>query len=101
MGVAVTDRFQIIFDTVSDSRKHQNLLRDTRIAATLSGPGEQTLQVEGGAIQSALRQCPMRSIGKRTIRHGQTDENVGAGQKSPIGALSRIGLVIQTMSEGR
>ena len=49
VGVAVTDGFQIIFDTVSDSRKHQNLQRDTRIAATLSGPGEQTLQLEGRA----------------------------------------------------
>jgi general stress protein 26 len=49
VGVAVTDGFQIIFDTISDSRKHQNLQRDTRIAATLSGPGEQTLQVEGRA----------------------------------------------------
>ena len=49
VGVGVTDSFQIIFDTASDSRKHQNLQRDTRIAATFSGPGEQTLQVEGRA----------------------------------------------------
>src|SRR5262249_38744515 len=49
VGVAVTDGFHIIFDTVSDSRKHQNLQRDTRIAATFTGPGEQTLQVEGRA----------------------------------------------------
>src|SRR5262249_4651235 len=40
---------QMIFDTVSDSEKHQKLQRDTRIAATLSGPGEQTLQLEGRA----------------------------------------------------
>src|SRR5262245_20928431 len=51
VGVAVTDDFHIIFDTVSDSRKHQNLQRDTRIAATFTGPGEQTLQVEGRACR--------------------------------------------------
>jgi len=28
VGVAVTDTFQIIFDTVSTSRKHANLVRD-------------------------------------------------------------------------
>lgn len=49
VGVAVTDGFQIIFDTTSDSRKHQNLQRDARIAVTFAGPGEQTLQVEGRA----------------------------------------------------
>ena len=49
VGVAVTDDLQIVFDTVSDSRKHENLLRDPRISATFSGPGEQTLQYEGRA----------------------------------------------------
>src|SRR5205085_5592997 len=47
VGVMTTDDFQIVFDTVSDSRKHENLLRDPRIAVTFSGPGEQTLQYEG------------------------------------------------------
>src|SRR5215831_6846121 len=72
VGVAVTDRFQIIFDTVSDSRKHQNLLRDTRIAATLSGPGEQTLQVEGraypvsaAAVSDALYRQAYLALGRR------------------------------------
>lgn len=49
VGVAITDDLQIVFDTVSDSRKHANLARDPRAAVTISGPGEQTLQVEGRA----------------------------------------------------
>jgi pyridoxine/pyridoxamine 5'-phosphate oxidase len=61
VGVGVTDGFQIIFNTASDSRKHQNLQRDTRIAATFSGPGEQTLQVEGRAKPVASRNSPMRA----------------------------------------
>jgi|SRR5215469_15557700 len=47
VGIAVTDGFQIIFDTVDTSRKHANLARDPRAAVTFSGPGEQTLQFEG------------------------------------------------------
>ena len=54
VGVATTDDFQIIFDTVSTSRKHGNLLRDVRIAVTFSGPSEQTLQYEGRAISVSV-----------------------------------------------
>lgn len=49
VGIAVTDDFEIVFDTVSDSRKHRNLLRNGRIAVTFSGPAEQTAQYEGEA----------------------------------------------------
>jgi pyridoxine/pyridoxamine 5'-phosphate oxidase len=47
VGVAVTDDFELVFDTISASRKHANLLRDPRVAAVFTGPGEQTLQFEG------------------------------------------------------
>ena len=51
VGVATTDKFEIIFDTVSTSRKHANLLRDPRIAVTYAAaPAEQTLQYEGVAF---------------------------------------------------
>jgi len=49
VGVGVADTFDIIFDTVSSSRKHANLLADPRAAVTFSGPGERTLQFEGVA----------------------------------------------------
>ena len=47
VGVGVTDDLEVIFDTVSTSRKHANLQADPRAAVTFSGPGEQTLQFEG------------------------------------------------------
>jgi general stress protein 26 len=50
MGVATTDELEVVFDTLSTSRKHANLTRDKRIAITFSGPDEQTLQLEGIAL---------------------------------------------------
>lgn len=50
VGVAVSDDLGIVFDTVTTSRKHANLLRDARASVTFSGPGEQTLQYEGAAL---------------------------------------------------
>jgi hypothetical protein len=44
----------VIFDTVTDSRKHCNLLRNSRAAIVFSGPGEQTLQFEGIARPMAI-----------------------------------------------
>jgi PPOX class probable F420-dependent enzyme len=65
VGVGVTHALQVVFDTVSTSRKHANLQRDPRIAVTFSGPAEQTLQYEGvafpvsvaGAEDQAYRQA--------------------------------------------
>jgi hypothetical protein len=50
VGVATTDSLELVFDTISSSRKHENLSRDCRIAVTFSGPHEQTLQLEGVAL---------------------------------------------------
>ena len=49
VGVGCTDDLHVVFDTVTTSRKHANLLRDKRIAITFSGPDEKTLQLEGVA----------------------------------------------------
>jgi len=49
VGIGVTDDLKIVFDTVSDSRKHRNLLSDPRISVVVAGPDEQTLQYEGVA----------------------------------------------------
>ena len=54
VGVAVTDDFEIIFDTVRDSRKHRNLEINSRASVTFSGPDEQTLQFEGIAHAVSL-----------------------------------------------
>lgn len=53
VSIASTDALEIVFDTLSSSRKHANLQRDHRIAATFSGPDEQTLQIEGIALPVA------------------------------------------------
>jgi pyridoxine/pyridoxamine 5'-phosphate oxidase len=47
VGIAVSLRFEVIFDTVVDSRKHSNLLRDPRASLVFTGPSEKTLQLEG------------------------------------------------------
>jgi len=37
IGYAVTDRFEIVFDTLDSSRKGQNLRRNNRIALVIGG----------------------------------------------------------------
>jgi hypothetical protein len=46
VGYAVSDRLELIFDTLASTRKAQNLRRDARIAIVV-WEGEQTLQLEG------------------------------------------------------
>jgi hypothetical protein len=50
VGYAVTDRFELVFDTLSSSRKGQNLRRNNRIALVIGGVvdgEERTVQYEG------------------------------------------------------
>ena len=50
VGIAVTDRFEVVFDTLGSSRKAQNLRRNPAIALVIGGllPGEErTVQYEG------------------------------------------------------
>lgn len=54
VGVAMTPRHEVIFDTVTDSRKHRNLVRDGRASIVFGGPGEKTLQLEGTARALAV-----------------------------------------------
>lgn len=52
VGVAVTDAFEIVFDTLEDSRKAVNLARDPRVAFVLGSVAPDaswSLQVEGVA----------------------------------------------------
>ncbi len=51
VGVAVTNEFEVVFDTVTTSRKHANIRSDPRVSVTWSGPGEQTVQYEGRAAE--------------------------------------------------
>ncbi|MEO8702243.1 MAG: pyridoxamine 5'-phosphate oxidase family protein [Kofleriaceae bacterium] len=62
VGVAVSDALELIFDTVTTSRKHANLRRDGR-CALVWWRGEVTVQLEGvadeptGSELEPLRAC--------------------------------------------
>jgi general stress protein 26 len=50
VGIVVTDRFELFFDTVNTTRKMQNLRRNPKIAFViggLTGGDERTVQYEG------------------------------------------------------
>jgi general stress protein 26 len=47
VGIATSDRLEIIFDTVSSSRKYRNLSRDPRVALVVGWDAEMTVQIEG------------------------------------------------------
>ena len=48
IGIAVTEELDIIFDTLSTSRKYANLLADPRVALVV-WDGAETVQYEGAA----------------------------------------------------
>lgn len=45
--VAVTDRWELLFNTVTQSRKHQNLVMNPRVAFVIGWEHERTVQYEG------------------------------------------------------
>ena len=47
IGVAVTEELELVFDTLSDSRKAANLRRTPRISLVLGWDDGQTAQIEG------------------------------------------------------
>lgn len=49
VGFAVSDELEIVFDTVTTSRKHANLRRDPRCALVIGWADEITVQLEGVA----------------------------------------------------
>ncbi len=63
VGFAVSDALEIAFDTVTTSRKYQNLVADPRIALVIGWDDEVTAQIEGlvdfpiGAELQRIREC--------------------------------------------
>ncbi|GKQ55996.1 pyridoxamine 5'-phosphate oxidase family protein [Bradyrhizobium sp. Ce-3] len=49
VGIAVSDDIEIIFDTLTTSRKYQNLSADPHAALVVGWDAEQTAQLEGTA----------------------------------------------------
>ncbi len=58
LGVAITDRWELLFDTVTQSRKHQNLLKNPRVAFVIGWEHERTVQYEGIAEMPTEAQLP-------------------------------------------
>jgi pyridoxine/pyridoxamine 5'-phosphate oxidase len=46
VGIACSDELELVFDTLTSTRKYQNLMRDPRIAFVI-GWDDQTVQLEG------------------------------------------------------
>jgi pyridoxine/pyridoxamine 5'-phosphate oxidase len=51
IGIAVTPKLEIIFDTANISRKHPNLLQNPAVALVIGWDNDITLQYEGLATQ--------------------------------------------------
>lgn len=51
VGIAVTTELEVIFDTVRSSRKYQNLIACPSCSFVVGWGGEQTVQVEGTAVE--------------------------------------------------
>lgn len=51
VGIAVTPRLEIIFDTVKTSRKYPNMVEHPSCSFVVGWAGEQTVQFEGIAIE--------------------------------------------------
>ena len=47
IAIAITDRYELLFDTVTQSRKHQNLLKNPRVAFVIGWEHDRTVQYEG------------------------------------------------------
>jgi pyridoxine/pyridoxamine 5'-phosphate oxidase len=63
IGFAVSDALEIVFDTVTTSRKYKNLVADPRIALVIGWDHEITVQIEGvadfpsGSELDRIREC--------------------------------------------
>jgi len=51
VGIATTEELEIIFDTVSSSRKYRNLIECPSCSLVVGWDGEQTIQYEGIAAE--------------------------------------------------
>jgi pyridoxine/pyridoxamine 5'-phosphate oxidase len=58
VGIAVTPNLEIVFDTLSNSRKYQNLRTNPACSLVIGWDHEQTLQYEGTAEQLQHPELP-------------------------------------------
>lgn len=51
VGIAITHQLEVIFDTLRTIRKYANLTRSSRCSFVIGWGGEQTVQLEGKALE--------------------------------------------------
>jgi len=74
VGIACSDDLELVFDTLSTTRKCQNLRRDPRIALVI-GSGEETVQIEGVADEpSGDEQARIKEVYFATFPDGHERE---------------------------
>ena len=65
VGIAVTRKLEIVFDTVKRSRKYPNLIANPACSFVIGWTGEQTVQYEGRADELVNYVAPPRPAGGR------------------------------------
>jgi pyridoxine/pyridoxamine 5'-phosphate oxidase len=58
VGIAVTPNLEIIFDTISSSRKYRNLAANPKASFVIGWSGEVTVQFEGEAFLPEPKELP-------------------------------------------
>ena len=59
VGIATSERFELVFDTLSNTRKAVNLRHSPKVAVALGWDDEQTVQYEGVADEPAGAELEM------------------------------------------
>jgi pyridoxine/pyridoxamine 5'-phosphate oxidase len=63
VGIAISDELEVVFDTLTSTRKYENLVADPRIALVIGWDQGKTAQIEGvvdfptGAELERIREC--------------------------------------------
>ena len=89
VGFAVSDRFEIVFDSLGSTRKVANLRGNPRIAVVIGWDDEQTVQIEGIADEPTGDE--LARFRRSTSRRILTVSSGRNGRASPTSVCGRIG----------
>jgi pyridoxine/pyridoxamine 5'-phosphate oxidase len=99
IGFAVTEALDIIFDTVTTSRKYANMLANPRVALVIGWDAEQTVQVEGSA--EVLSGDALQTCKQEYLPCGRTAASASVGLTSPMSACARAGCATAILARRR
>ena len=96
VGIAVSDQFEIIFDTLENTRKCRNLRRDSHISFVIGWDAEITVQCEGLADEPSGTELD-RHLGRLADEAGVRRVLVIAGDfAAPLGPFHAAIEVIES-----